>query len=426
MNRVCDKKATNSDSECAGSSKPARCKRKKSPGPVLVVKSGSAAVPIYKSESRGRARFTISYYRNSRRLRQTFSSLEAAKSEAALVARQIQAGLQQMTDLKPHQREAFHAASQMLEETGVPLVAAIEDYVRARRIAGGESLAAMASDFTRHFANVTREASVPDVVKHLIKSKEQDGASTRHLGQIRSVLNRFAAAHPGPIIGITTPDIDAWLRDLKVSLTSRNSMLTYVKLLFSFALAHNYLPEGRKTAAEQLRKVRVQGGDVEIFTPAQLRKILDAAPPHLIPLLAIGAFSGIRMAELARLDWTAVNLDRQIIEVRAGQAKTASRRLIPIPDNLRAWLAPLPRDGKVLTSTQLQREVSALARDLGIQWPHNVLRHSFISYRIAMVNSVDQVALEAGNSASIIFKHYRELTSDEQADEWFQIVPKAI
>jgi hypothetical protein len=112
-------------------------------------------------------------------------------------------------------------------------------------------------------------------------------------------------------------------------------------------------------------------------------------------------------------------------DLRAGQAKTASRRLIPIPDNLHAWLSPLPRDGQVLTSTQLQREVSALARDLGIQWPHNVLRHSFISYRIAMVKSVDQVALEAGNSASIIFKHYRELTSDEQADEWFQIVPQA-
>jgi hypothetical protein len=39
-----------------------------------------------------------------------------------------------------------------------------------------------------------------------------------------------------------------------------------------------------------------------------------------------------------------------------------------------------------------------------------VLRHSFISYRIATVKSADQVALEAGNSPSIIFKHYRELT----------------
>jgi hypothetical protein len=34
------------------------------------------------------------------------------------------------------------------------------------------------------------------------------------------------------------------------------------------------------------------------------------------------------------------------------------------------------------------------------------------------------VALEAGNSASIIFKHYRELTTPEVAEKWFGILPK--
>ena len=59
-----------------------------------------------------------------------------------------------------------------------------------------------------------------------------------------------------------------------------------------------------------------------------------------------------------------------------------------------------------------------------LDWPRNVLRHSFISYRIAKVKSVDQVALEAGNSPTIIFKHYRELTTEDQADAWFAILPK--
>jgi hypothetical protein len=48
----------------------------------------------------------------------------------------------------------------------------------------------------------------------------------------------------------------------------------------------------------------------------------------------------------------------------------------------------------------------------------------FISYRIAIVQSADQVALEAGNSASIIFKHYRELTTPEVAEKWFSILPQ--
>jgi hypothetical protein len=34
------------------------------------------------------------------------------------------------------------------------------------------------------------------------------------------------------------------------------------------------------------------------------------------------------------------------------------------------------------------------------------------------------VALELGNSLSIIFKHYRELTTEEQVEKWFSIMPE--
>jgi hypothetical protein len=75
----------------------------------------------------------------------------------------------------------------------------------------------------------------------------------------------------------------------------------------------------------------------------------------------------------------------------------------------------------VVPSCTQHKEITALAKSLGIPWPRNVLRHSFISYRIAMVKSADQVALEAGNSPAIIFRHYRELTTEETAREWFGI-----
>ncbi len=140
--------------------------------------------------------------------------------------------------------------------------------------------------------------------------------------------------------------MDGWLRGLNLSAKSRNGMLICVKVLFSFARLQNCLPAEQMTAAEQLKKVKVKSYEnVAVFTPDVMRKILHAAPPHVIPILAIGAFSGIRMAELNRLDWSAIDLERGIIELRAGQAKTASRRPIPITQNLRAWIAPLlPKD----------------------------------------------------------------------------------
>jgi len=388
------------------------------------VKAGSAVVPIYRAESKGRVRFTLSFYRDGRRMRKMFNDLDAAKKEALFVAQRIQSGMQHVTDLKPHERDSFKATETLLEKLGIPLYAAVEDYVRARTLAGSESLSVMATEYGKMFGNIVRRATVSEVVAELLKIREQDGASTKYLGQLRTTLNRLAAKFPCPILEVTGPEVDAWLRSLDVATVTRNSMLRCIKVLFSFAKAQNYLPDEKNTAVEQMQQVRVKSEDTTIFSPEEMAKLLHHAPPDLVPILAIGAFAGIRMAELERLDWKAVDLERKFIEIRAGQAKTASRRVIPISDNLAAWLTPLEKKGKIVRTKELQTHVPALARALKMEWPRNVLRDSFISYRIAIVQSADQVALEAGNSASIIFKHYRELTTPEVAEKWFAILPK--
>jgi hypothetical protein len=53
----------------------------------------------------------------------------------------------------------------------------------------------------------------------------------------------------------------------------------------------------------------------------------------------------------------------------------------------------------------------------------NALRHSFISYRLALVHNEHQVASEAGTSPAMIHAHYRELVSSEEAKEWFNTFP---
>jgi integrase len=386
---------------------------------------GSASVPIYRCDSGGRVRFALSHYRDGKRLRQFFTSLDAAKKEGQFVAQRIQGGMQHVTDLKPHERDSFKAAETMLRKTGIPLVTAVEDYLRARDLAGTESLTAMAGEYGRLFKKVVRHAAIPEVVAEMLQQREQDGASNAYLRLLKTTLNRFAARFPGNIMEVDTHQIDAWLRSLDVKLCTRNSMLRCIKIFFSYARSRNYLPDDRKTSAENLRIAKVVTDNMDIFSPETMARMLHNSPADLVPILAIGAFSGIRMAELNRLDWSAVDLERRIIELRAGQAKTGSRRVIPITDNLAAWLEPLERNGLVVPSVKSHhRAVSALAASLKIEWPRNVLRHSFISYRIAKVKSADQVALEAGNSPSIIFKHYRELTTEEQADKWFAIVPK--
>ena len=63
------------------------------------VKFGSAVVPVYEGAVRGAARFTVAYYSEGRRIRQTFSNMDAAIGEARTAANKIQNGMARATDL---------------------------------------------------------------------------------------------------------------------------------------------------------------------------------------------------------------------------------------------------------------------------------------------------------------------------------------
>jgi hypothetical protein len=60
-------------------------------------------------------RFFIAYYRNGQRVRQSFSTIDEAKREAQVAARQIAAGLAKATGLSIAEREAYDAAKAILE-----------------------------------------------------------------------------------------------------------------------------------------------------------------------------------------------------------------------------------------------------------------------------------------------------------------------
>src|SRR4029450_6407680 len=63
------------------------------------------------------------------------------------------------------------------------------------------------------------------------------------------------------------------------------------------------------------------------------------------------------------------------------------------------------------------------AKALGIEWPNNVLRHSYATYRLAQCQDAARVALEMGNSPQVLFRNYRELADEQDAAAWFGIVP---
>jgi len=389
----------------------------------LSIRVGSSDVRIYTTTNRARPLFSVVWYVGEIRYRRNFRSLELAKDEAKRVARSLNSGRSLISSLTNGDCETFLSARKLTGALNTPLLAAVEEYVACRQVLGQTSLLAAVQDYVVRNRGVRTGVTVAEIAEEFIESKRQDGASPRYLYQLRSDVNRFSAAFPIPILHVKSHQIDEWLRKLGGAPRSRNTVHTSIRTFFSWAKSRSYLPKNEITEAEVVAKVKVGDTDTEIFTPEQMVKILSFATGEMIPFIVLGGFAGLRAAEIVRLDWNAIDLDRKIIQIRAGQAKTASRRVVPISENLREWLLPHVGTGLVVKNDEIYRKVTPLAKKCGFEWPNNVLRHSFISYRIAVLQSADQVALEAGNSSAIIFKHYRELATEKQAEEWFNILP---
>ena len=76
--------------------------------------------------------------------------------------------------------------------------------------------------------------------------------------------------------------------------------------LFNFARQAQYLPQDLSTAAAGAKQVKEIRGENKVFTPEQMQKLLTGAPAHMIPGMAVKAFSGVRTEELSEIDWSVV------------------------------------------------------------------------------------------------------------------------
>ena len=142
-------------------------------------------------------------------------------------------------------------------------------------------------------------------------------------------------------------------------------------------------------------------------------------------MLAIGAFAGLREAEIKRLDWGEIDLRRAFIEVKADKAKTAKRRIVRIQPNLARWLAPYSAMTGAVVPVNARKKLDGVRKAAGLKrWSKNGLRHSFASYRLAATNDAANVASELGHSTSqMLYSTYRELVLPEEAERYWEIAP---
>ena len=389
-----------------------------------VVKAGSAVVKVYSGKAHGYDLFTVAYHENGKRQRRTFAKLADAKTAAQEFALKIAQGRSNSVELTGADRDNYVAALNLLQPHGLPLVAVVEEYLAAREHLGeNESLLSAVKEYTRRHRHVL-EKRVTEVVEEFLATKKRDGASDRYLKSLRCDLRRLAAAFQINIGAVTSGLIIEWLKSLNVGTRARNNIRSSVVVLFRHARSLGYLPKGQPTEADDVPKVKNRGGKIGILKPQELAGLLAEADEEARLYLALGAFTGIRTAELIRLDWDDINFERGHIIVGKEKSKTATRRLVPIQPNLMHWLTPYKNQkGRIFAGLHVPDRIIAFAKEHG-EWKSNCLRHSYASYRLAQTHDAPRVALEMGNSPTMLFTNYRELADEHDAKAWFAITPK--
>jgi hypothetical protein len=267
-----------------------------------VAKCGRETVSVYKStQPNGSPRFQVANYSTGKRRFDSYAIEAEAKEAAMRLAQQLSQRDTKAAMLTEAQAVEYVRSSEVLQ----PFKATIG--------AGAEALAGWLGkvgditavhDAVNYYA--TRHKKITDklvsaVVAELLAVKEQRGKSTRYLRDIRSRLkNKFAGSFKCNIGNITTPMLQSWLDSLNCeSQTTYKNIRQLLHMLFNFAVKRGYAPFNIVIDVERA-DIR-DTDEVGHYEPTEIAKLLQAASPEFLPCMAMGAFAGLRSAEIQRL-----------------------------------------------------------------------------------------------------------------------------
>ena len=308
------------------------------------------------------------------------------------------------------------------------------------------TLSEAAAFFVAHRQEAERSRPVAEVVAEYLEMKGRRNITRQTFKASKSVLLRFAQAPQFGarrlICDLHGQEILDWLAGLGVSDQTQNDYRITIGMLFKFARLRNYM---RENPLKDFPWAKVTRSRPVCLSVAELQALLECADGLLVPILALGAFAGLRPeAEALKLEWQ--DIDWQKFEICIRKSKNEiSHRIISFRDfatPLIAWVAPYARPTGLiypfLSATpyhhRLERaryfaaqrlEASGLEAPHLRDWPQDVTRHTFATFHSAHFGDVTRTAdtLGHGFSSKMLRIHYRGLVSPSETPHYWTLRP---
>jgi integrase len=313
-----------------------------------------------------------------------------------------------------------------------------------KKLAGKATLLQAAEFFVLHNDLPAGEAiTIDEAVERYIKAACEDGLRPRSIQDLQTkmaALRKKLGARP--VAHISRSDADDWFMGLhqgngrKYSARSKRHIRTVVGGLFNWCIEKGYSTQNPFAALSRGRRGKKVNQDQvmpEILTVAQVQSILFSAQseaPAMVPALALAFFAGLRTNELRQIEWRDILFEHRLVKVRPEIAKKRQARNVDMQANLMAWLLSYRREsGFVAPQGSEYRSLFDRVRKLAqcfAEYPQNGARHTFATMHLQHFQDAAKTALQLGHvgGTGILFDHYRALATPQEAERFWQIVPK--
>ena len=371
----------------------------------IVLKNRWGKVSIYQlKRSNGSVFYCVAWREGKHRQREYKTDLTDAKVFAANTLATISEGKSALEDAKKGELLPFYMKQAELQELGVTLDEIIKFY-------------------KKHALKPT--AAVPTVQeasKEYQEMLEEQGLSLVHRRTVKYHLIPFEDAFRCRMNEVTSEGVGDYLAKVKVTPRTKNNYRLTLSAFFNWAMDARKMVD--HNPVKGTRAYKVVREEPEVFTPEEMETLLKLVKgSEILPFVVIGGFAGVRAAEIRRLTWEDVDWEQKCIHLVGRITKTGRRRTALLCDNLMAWLEPFKNHtGKIVRVGDPNRVIRRLCNN-ELQWKQNALRHSYITYAMAIQRDAAGVAEQSGNSEAEVQRSYKALTTKQEAEKWFAIMP---
>jgi len=253
--------------------------------------------------------------------------------------------------------------------------------------------------------------------------------SMRQLRSIENELTVFKKHFPTSTVSeFTAAKLTPYLERGKGGLKTYNNRRGLISTFFKFAFKKDWVVANpvEKTPHHRINHRRGSAVTISADKTRELMSYLEtfedgALVPHFALCLFAGIRPCIRYGEISRLQPESVRLDTMTIHIEPEVSKVRMKRLVSIHPNLAAWLRAYPLDRYPIIPVNVTNTRRRVFEKFGLT--HDVLRHTFISMHVGKYRSMGEAALQAGNSEAIIRRHYLDLKTPQEAEQFFAIMP---